>query len=287
MIQTENLGFRYSPKEVLALSRINLTIEPGEYIALIGPNGCGKTTLVKHWNALLTPSEGKVWVDRLDTADPSLQAEIRRRVGMVFQNPDHQIVGMTVEEDVAFGPGNLELPSAEIQRRVDSSLATVGLNSYGQRPPHSLSGGEKRLVAIAGVLAMDPQYMIFDEPTSYLDPWSRGIVLRTIQGLNRQGMAVIHITHNMEEILQAHRVVVLNQGQILFQGTPREVFQRTEWLKALHLDVPRITELMEQLQKTGADVRTDILTVEEACSEISDFWKRPRPSLARGNGEPR
>jgi energy-coupling factor transporter ATPase len=287
MIQTENLDFHYSPKGVLALSRINLTIEPGEYLALIGPNGCGKTTLVKHCNALLTPSAGKIWVDRMDTADPSLQAEIRRRVGMVFQNPDHQIVGMTVEEDVAFGPGNLELPSAEIQRRVDSSLATVGLNSYGQRPPHSLSGGEKRLVAIAGVLAMDPQYMIFDEPTSYLDAWSRGIVLRTIQSLNRQGMAVIHITHNMEEILQAHRVVVLNQGQILYQGTPREVFQRTEWLKALHLDVPRITELMERLQKTGADVRTDILTVEEACSEISDFWQRPRPSLARGKGGPR
>lgn len=250
------------------LGLVNLEIQPGEYVGIIGPNGCGKTTLVKHFNALLLPTEGKVWVDHMDTADRRHWAEIRRRVGMVFQNPDHQIVAMTVEEDVAFGPGNLGLSPAEIKKRVALSLEAVGMESCADRPPHTLSGGERRLAAIAGILALNPSYIIFDEPTSDLDRLGRERVLETMGKLNRQGIAIIHITHNMDEISGAHRLVVMENGGVSFQGTPREVFGRVEWLKGLHLDVPRITELMWRLHQIKAGIRPDVLTVEEACAEI-------------------
>ncbi len=284
MIRAEDLRFRYSPLEAPVLGPITLDIQPGEYVGIIGPNGCGKTTLVKHFNALLLPTEGRVRVDHLDTADRSHWAEIRRRVGMVFQNPDHQIVAMTVEEDVAFGPGNLGLCPAEIKSRVARSLEAVGMASFADRPPHTLSGGERRLAAIAGILALNPGYIIFDEPTSDLDRLGRERVLQIMGKLNRQGMAVIHITHHMDEIAGAHRLVVMENGRVAFQGTPREVFGRVEWLKGLHLDVPRITELMWRLGQMKANIRPDILTVEEACAEIIAWRENERPAADAEKG---
>lgn len=284
MIKVQDLSFRYSPNDAPGLGPLNLEIQPAEYVAIIGPNGCGKTTLVKHFNALLIPTDGKVWVDEMDTADARHWTEIRQRVGMVFQNADHQIVAMTVEEDVAFGPGNLGLPSTEIEARVGESLETVGMEGHAQRPPHTLSGGERRLIAIAGVLAMNPRYIILDEPTSDLDPMGREMVLQTTRSLNRQGIAIIHITHNMDEISGAQRIVVMESGRIALQGTPREVFCRVEWLKSLRLDVPPATELMWRLRQMGEEVRPDIFSLDEACSEIIALRKSLR-SAPEGQGK--
>jgi len=275
MIKVENVTFRYTRSDEPVLNRINMTIDRGEYVGIVGPNGCGKTTLVHHLNALLYPTGGRVSVDGMNTDDESSVEEIRRRVGMVFQNPDNQIVGMTVEEDVAFGPGNLELPSREIRRRVDESLAAVGLKNHATRLPHTLSGGEKRLVSIAGVLAMEPQYIIFDEPTSYLDPSGRDRVLSIIRGINEQGIAIIHITHNMDEIVDASTIVVMDEGRILFTGSPKEVFGRVERMKSLKLDIPVATDLAWRLKQRGEDIRTDILTIDEACVEILGRLKNP------------
>ncbi|MCL0064515.1 ATP-binding cassette domain-containing protein [Dehalococcoidia bacterium] len=226
MIKVENLVHRYDGDDVPALRAINLEIEEGEYVAIIGPIGCGKTTLIKHLNALLIPTEGNVWVDGMNTRDTSVVGEIRRRVGMVFQNPDNQIIGMTVEEDVAFGPGNLRLPPREIRRRVTEALEAVGMGKYAQRHPHTLSGGEKRLVTLADILAMNPRYIALDEPTSSLDPAGREMVLTLLRGLNKQGIAMIHVTHNMDEISGADRIIVMEDGRIVLSGTPEEVFNR-------------------------------------------------------------
>jgi len=238
MILVENLVSRYDREGPEVLTGVSHTFAEGTHTALIGPNGCGKTTLIKHLNALLFPIAGKVSVDGMMTTDASKVREIRRRVGMVFQNPDSQIVGMTVEEDVAFGPGNLALPSAEIRRRVDASLATVGMAGFEKRTPYTLSGGEKRLLSIAGVLAMDPRYIAFDEPTAYLDPAGRQRVLEIIRRLNAEGMAIIHIAHDMRDIVGADRVVVMDRGGIVLHGTPREVFAQADLLKAIGLDIP-------------------------------------------------
>ncbi|MBS3943503.1 MAG: ATP-binding cassette domain-containing protein [Dethiobacter sp.] len=214
MIKAENLAYSYADQSMPALKEINLAIEEGEYLAVVGPIGCGKTTLIKHFNALLTPTEGNVWVDGMNTKDASLAGEIRRRVGMVFQNPDNQIVGMTVEEDVAFGPENLRLPPAEIGQRVEAALEAVGMKNYARRRPHTLSGGEKRLLTIADILAMNPKYIVLDEPASSLDPSTRELVLALLRRLNNQGIAMIHITHHLEEITFADRVVVMDCGRI-------------------------------------------------------------------------
>jgi energy-coupling factor transporter ATPase len=268
MIRVENIVYRYDQNEPV-LRFLSMTVQDGEYVALIGPNGCGKTTLIKHLNALLFPAEGIVLVDGMNTGDAPALREIRRRVGMVFQNPDNQIIGMSVEEDVAFGPGNLGLPSSEIRERVEASLATVGMTDYAKRPPHTLSGGEKRLVSIAGVLAMNPRYIAFDEPTASLDPSSRQRVLDIIRKLNGEGIAVIHIAHDMNEIVHADRVVVMDQGTVALSGTPREVFNRIEYLKALGLHIPQVAELLWRLRQMGWGVSTDVLTIEDACLEIS------------------
>jgi len=269
MITAQHLVYRYNPKDTPVLDRVCLEIPEGQYVAVIGPNGCGKTTLVKHFNALLVPQEGEVLVDGLSTKDPKTHREIRRRVGMVFQNPDNQIVGMSVEEDVAFGPGNLGLAPAEIRGRVGVALETVGCLRLARRVPHSLSGGEKRLVAIAGVLAMRPAYVVLDEPTSYLDPAGRERVLNVLWDLRQEGISVIHVTHSMEEIVDADRVVVMSEGKILRDGAPRDVFREADALRAVGLSTPQVTELMVRLRAQGCEVRPDVLSVEEAFREIS------------------
>ena len=236
MIRVENLIYRYDAGAPDCLQGVSLEITEGVHTALIGPNGSGKTTLIKHLNALLFPAAGTVCVDGMMTTDASSVREIRRRVGMVFQNPESQIVGMTVEEDVAFGPENLALPSAEIRRRVDACLAMVGMTGFEKRAPHTLSGGEKRLLSIAGVVAMNPSYIAFDEPTAYLDPAGKQRVLEIIRRLNREGMAIIHIAHNMGDVAEADRVVVMDRGLVLLTGTPAEVFGQAERLTATGLD---------------------------------------------------
>jgi len=269
MITAQHLVYSYDPKDMPVLDRVSLEIPEGQYVAVIGPNGCGKTTLVKHFNALLVPQEGEVLVDGLSTKDAKAHREIRRRVGMVFQNPDNQIVGMSVEEDVAFGPGNLGLAPAEIRGRVGVALETVGMLRLAKRAPHSLSGGEKRLVAIAGVLAMKPAYVVLDEPTSYLDPAGRERVLDVLWDLRQEGISVIHVTHSMEEIVDADRVIVISGGKILRDGAPRDVFRDADTLRAVGLSTPQVTELMWRLRAQGCEVRPDVLSVEEAFREIS------------------
>ena len=238
MIRVENLSYRYDREAPDALQGVSLTFAEGAHTALIGPNGCGKTTLIKHLNALLFPTAGVVSVDGMKTSDASSIREIRQRVGMVFQNPESQIVGMTVEEDVAFGPGNLALPPAQIRLRVDDCLKMVGMTGLEKRAPHTLSGGEKRLLSIAGVLAMDPRYIAFDEPTAYLDPAGKQRVLAIIRRLHREGMAIIHIAHDMRDVTGADRIVVMDRGAVLIEGTPAEVFGRAGLLKSVGLDIP-------------------------------------------------
>ncbi len=268
MIRVNNISFQYDLKGPEALSGLSIEISEEEYIAVVGPNGCGKTTFLRHLNGLLLPSQGHVFVDDLDTTDPKALGEIRQRVGMVFQNPDNQLVGMTVEEDVAFGPGNLNLPSKEIKKRIDRAVDIVGISELIKRPPHSLSSGEKQLTAIAGVLAMNPRYIAFDEPTSYLDPSGKEKVLGVIKELHKQGITVIHVTHDMDEIVVANRVLVMNEGKILADESPGTVFGKNDWLRDLGLGIPRITELIIQLRQLGVDISPDILTLEDASREL-------------------
>jgi len=282
MIRIENLEFRYAAEAPPALCSVDAQISDGQYVALIGPNGCGKTTLAKHLNGLLVPTSGDIWVDGMNTKDSSTLRDIRKAVGMVFQNPDNQIVGMTVEEDLAFGPGNLRLPAAEIGRRVEKALRAVGLAGYEKRPTHTLSGGEKRLVAIAGVLAMQPRYLVFDEPTSFLDPAGKRRILNVIRKLNGSGIAIIHITHDMDEIIESDHVLVMTEGRIAMAGSPGEVLGRVEEMKAMGLGPPQVTELMWRLRQSGQDVRETVLTIDEAVKMISSLILRK--SGAGGEG---
>ncbi len=268
-----DVQYGYEEKGRAVLEDINLELSQGKYIALIGPNGCGKTTLLRHLNGLLIPRQGEVWIHGMNTRDPDTLQEVRRRVGMVFQNPDHQIVGMSVEEDVSFGPGNLCMSPGEIQRRVKRSLGLVGMETQARRAAHCLSSGEKQLVAIAGVLAMDPAYIALDEPTAYLDPAGTKRVLEVIKTLNRNGITIVHATHDMDQIVEADQVLVMGEGRILYNGSPKEVFTRIEWLKELGLDIPKVTELMWRLREMGNDVGPDILTLDEACIALSSRLK--------------
>ena len=264
----EGLCFRYSDQEEMVLRDINLKVKKGEFVVIIGHNGSGKSTLAKHINALLVPSLGRVEVMGMDTRDVSKAWEIRQRVGMVFQNPDNQLVAAIVEEDVAFGPENQGVPSAEIRRRVDEALREVGLYEYRTHGPHLLSGGQKQRVAIAGVLAMRPDCIVLDEATAMLDPRGRQELMEVVRRLNKnEGKTIIHITHYMEEAAEADRVLVMDRGRIVLEGTPREVFSKADRLKELGLDVPALTELALKLRKKGIKL-PDILTEDEMVVEL-------------------
>ncbi len=272
MVEVQNIQFYYrSDKEeiTLALEDITVTVEPGEFIAIIGHNGSGKSTLAKHMNALLLPTKGDVFVKGLNTKDEENVWIIRQNAGMVFQNPDNQIVATIVEEDVAFGPENLGIPPAEIRNRVEESLNIVDMAEYKDKAPHLLSGGQKQRIAIAGIIAMRPNCIIFDEPTAMLDPAGRREVISTIKKLNsEENITIVHITHFMEEAVNADRVIVMGDGQIVLEGTPKEVFSKVEQLKELGLDVPQMTDLTNELIREGIELPRDILTVDEMVMEL-------------------
>ena len=252
MIKTERLAFHYGEGGAEVLKNLNIEIKKGGFVAILGHNGSGKSTLAKHFNAINLPTGGKVYVEKMDTSEEALLYDIRQRVGMVFQNPDNQIVATIVEEDVAFAPENLGVPPHEIRRRVDEALAITGMTEYRRHAPHLLSGGQKQRVAIAGVLAMEPAYIVLDEPTAMLDPIGRREVLQTLRRLNRErGMTVVLITHNMDEAAQADRVIVMSGGEVVLDGTPKNVFRNVQLLQKLGLDVPQVTELMHLLAGGG------------------------------------
>ncbi len=275
IIKTENLRFSYTTVEgdsPVVLNGVDLQIEKGSFVAVLGHNGSGKSTLAKHLNAILLPSGGKVYVAGTDTADEENLMSIRRTVGMVFQNPDNQIVANVVEEDVAFAPENLGVAPEEIRRRVDDALKIVGMYEYREHAPHLLSGGQKQRIAIAGVIAMEPECIVLDEPTAMLDPVGRADVLRTIKQLNRtKGITVVIITHHMDEAAQADRLVVMAKGKVVADGTPKEVFQDVEGLKAVGLTVPDTTELLWQLRQAGQNVPLDALSDEECARALFDL----------------
>ena len=255
------------PKEVL--HGISIDIKKGEFVALLGHNGSGKSTIAKHMNAILLPSGGKVFVAGMDTCDENLLTAIRRTVGMVFQNPDNQLVATIVEEDVAFGPENLGVPSEEIRKTVDEALKAVGMYEYRRHAPHKLSGGQKQRVAIAGIIAMRPKCIVFDEPTAMLDPRGRQEVMNAIDSLVRKlGITVVLITHYMDEAAKADRVIIINDGKLLMEGKPNGVFSHIDLLREHHLDVPQATELAQYLRSLGYDIPDDILTPEECAAAI-------------------
>ena len=273
MIECRNLIFKYTAcenqEEKIAINDVNLQIKEGEFIAILGHNGSGKSTMAKHMNALLIPTEGKMLVNKMDTSDMNNLWNIRETAGMVFQNPDNQLVATIVEEDVAFGPENLGVPPEEIRKRVDEALERVGMSEYKRHAPHLLSGGQKQRIAIAGILAMKPKCIIFDEPTAMLDPSGRKEVLDTIIDLNKNyGITVILITHYMDEAAKADRIVVMDKGKLILDGKPRDVFSNVEKMKSIGLDVPQVTELSYELQKAGINIDTRILDVNEMVNAI-------------------
>jgi len=255
--------------ELLSLNNISLRVRQGEFVVVIGHNGSGKSTLAKHINALLLPNKGKVYVKGMDTGDADMLWDIRKSAGMVFQNPDNQIVATIVEEDVAFGPENLGLEPKEIRNRVDQALKTVEMEEYKDHAPHLLSGGQKQRIAIAGILAMKPDCIVFDESTAMLDPSGRREVIDTIKKLNKEeNITIIHITHFMDEAIEADRVIVMEKGEVVMEGTPKEVFSQVLRLRDLGLDVPQVTELCYQLTQEGIELPLDILSVDEMVMKL-------------------
>ena len=277
IIETRDLVFDYIRRDeegnvegiTTAVDNVSLSVKQGEFIAILGHNGSGKSTLAKHFNAILYPTEGTVFVDGMDTRDDEKLWDVRREAGMVFQNPDNQIIGQIVEEDVGFGPENLGVPTEEIWQRVEESLKAVGMYEFRKYAPGKLSGGQKQRVSIAGVIAMHPKCIVLDEPTAMLDPLGRKEVIRAVRALNDvEGITVILITHYMEEIIHADKVFVMDQGKIALQGTPREIFSQVEKLKELRLDVPQVTMLAHELREKGLDIPEGILTKEELVEAL-------------------
>ena len=280
IIKARKLGYDYfeyeeegkDPEVVHAIEDVDLDIQTGQFITVLGHNGSGKSTLAKHMNALLVPTEGTMWVDHMDTAEDDELWKIRQEAGMVFQNPDNQIIATVVEEDVGFGPENLGVPTDEIWRRVDESLQATGMVAYRKQSPNKLSGGQKQRVAIAGVMAMKPKCIILDEPTAMLDPNGRKEVLKAVRELNqKEEVTVILITHYMEEVIYSDKVFVMDEGRLVMQGTPREIFSQVEKLKELRLDVPQVTLLAYELRQKGLPIPEGILTIEELVDEICRF----------------
>lgn len=281
IIKTEKLVFEYIRRDeegnvegiTRAVDEVDLDVKQGDFVAILGHNGSGKSTLAKHINAILYPTEGTVWVDGMDTQDEKDLWNIRQEAGMVFQNPDNQIIGQVVEEDVGFGPENMGVPTEEIWERVKESLKAVGMYEYRKFSPNKLSGGQKQRVSIAGVIAMHPKCIILDEPTAMLDPNGRKEVVRAVRALNDvEGITVVLITHYMEEIIHADKVFVMDKGKIAMQGTPREIFSQVEKLKELRLDVPQVTLLAYELQKSGLDLPDGILTVDELTKALTEIY---------------
>ena len=272
IIKADDVTFEYIRRDedgnvegiTTAVDKVSFKVEKGEFIAILGHNGSGKSTLAKHLNAILYPTEGTIWVDGIDTTDEDHLWDIRQTTGMVFQNPDNQIIGQVVEEDVGFGPENMGVPTKEIWERVEESLKAVGMYEFRLASPNKLSGGQKQRVSIAGVLAMHPKCIVFDEPTAMLDPNGRREVIRAARALNEvEGVTIILITHYMEEIIHADKVLVMDQGKLTMEGTPKEIFSQVEKLKSLRLDVPQVTLLAYELQKRGIPMSRGILTIEE------------------------
>ena len=282
IIKTDRLVFEYIRRDeegnvegiTRAVDEVDLDVQKGEFVAILGHNGSGKSTLAKHINAILYPTEGSVWVDGVDTREDKDLWNIRQEAGMVFQNPDNQIIGQVVEEDVGFGPENMGVPTDEIWERVEESLKAVGMYQYRKFSPNKLSGGQKQRVSIAGVIAMHPKCIILDEPTAMLDPNGRREVVRAVRALNDvEGITVLLITHYMEEIIHADKVFVMDKGKVAMQGTPREIFSQVEKLKQLRLDVPQVTLLAHELKKSGVDLPAGILTVEELTQALEHAQK--------------
>lgn len=283
MIQAEELVYEYEKRDdegnVVGMHRavdgVDIDVRPGQFVAILGHNGSGKSTLAKHMNAILVPTGGTMWVNGRDTKDPNELMNVRQSAGMVFQNPDNQIIGTVVEEDVGFGPENLGVPTDEIWKRVEDSLRAVGMLEYRKNSPNKLSGGQKQRVAIAGVIAMEPQCIVLDEPTAMLDPNGRKEVLRTVHELRkRKNVTVILITHYMEEVVAADWVYVMDSGHVVMRGTPRQIFSQVDELKKYHLDVPQVTMLAEELRKRGMDIPKGILHREELVQYIMKAQKK-------------
>ena len=283
MIQAEELFYEYEKRDdegnVVGMHRavdgVDIDVRPGQFVAILGHNGSGKSTLAKHMNAILVPTGGTMWVNGRDTKDPNELMNVRQSAGMVFQNPDNQIIGTVVEEDVGFGPENLGVPTDEIWKRVEDSLRSVGMLEYRKNSPNKLSGGQKQRVAIAGVIAMEPQCIVLDEPTAMLDPNGRKEVLRTVHELRkRKNVTVILITHYMEEVVDADWVYVMDSGHVVMRGTPRQIFSQVDELKKYHLDVPQVTMLAEELRKRGMDIPKGILHREELVGYIMKAQKK-------------
>lgn len=283
IIKTDKLVFEYIRRDeegnvegiTRAVDEVNLDVKQGDFVAILGHNGSGKSTLAKHINAILYPTEGTVWVDGMDTKDEKDLWNIRQEAGMVFQNPDNQIIGQVVEEDVGFGPENMGVPTEEIWQRVEESLKAVGMYEYRKHSPNKLSGGQKQRVSIAGVIAMHPKCIILDEPTAMLDPSGRKEVIRAVRALNDvEGITIVLITHYMEEIIHANKVFVMDQGKVAMEGTPREIFSQVEKLKELRLDVPQVTLLAHELKQSGLALADGILTIEELIQALMPLTGR-------------
>lgn len=285
MIKAQNLVFEYIRRDeegnvesiTRAVDHVEMEIKKGDFVAILGHNGSGKSTFAKHINAILIPTEGALWVNGMDTKEEDKIWDIRQSAGMVFQNPDNQIIGTVVEEDVGFGAENLGVPTEEIWQRVEESLKAVGMLEYRSHSPNKLSGGQKQRVAIAGIMAMKPSCIVLDEPTAMLDPVGRSEVIKTVKELNKkENVTIVLITHYMEEVIEADKVIVMDQGKVVMQGTPREIFSRVEELKEYRLDVPQVTELAHELQKSGMDLPDGILTVEEFVKALEQVAQADR-----------